>query len=128
MFEEKLDSSGGVQDWADGIANATSVISSLGATISSVQGLIDTFNNPDASAWDRLGAVFGVLMTILPALPPLFSLVGSTGAAAGTGITAAMGPVGWVILGITAAIAGLTLGLSAIADAYNADAIAASRA
>ena len=53
----------------------------------------------------------------------------ATGAAgAFTALWAAMGPIGWIILGITAAVAGLTVIIKLATDAYNADAIAAEKA
>ena len=128
QFDAKIDDAGGLQGWADGIANVTTLISGLGAVVSSVQGAIDVFNNPDSTAWDKVVAVFGVLMTALPLVPPLFSAIGASGAAAGAGVTAAMGPVGWIILGIVAAVTALTLAFSALSDIYNADAIAAKKA
>ena len=53
----------------------------------------------------------------------------ATGAAGGfTALWAAMGPIGWIVLGLTAAVAGLTVVLSLADKAYNADAIAAEKA
>ena len=128
QFDGKIDGVGGLQGWADSIANVTTLISGLGAVVSSVQGAIDVFNNPDSTAWDKVVAVFGVLMTALPLVPPLFSAIGASGTAAGAGITAAMGPVGWIILAVVAAVTALTLAFSALSDVYNADAIAAKKA
>ena len=108
-FNEKLADKGGVTDWADGVANATNVIMSLGSAITSVQGAIDTFNNPEATAWDKISSVISIVVGLLPIATTLFSTFGTTaaasGAAAGAGMSAALGPVGWVILAVTALIA-----------------------
>ena len=53
----------------------------------------------------------------------------ATGAAgAFTALWTAMGPIGWIILGVAAAIAGLTVIINLATNAYNADAIAAEKA
>ena len=128
MFDEKMGNAGGIKGWADGIANATSIVMGLGSAITSVQGAIDVFNNPDASNWDKFSAVMSVIIGLLPLLPPLFTAVGTTGTAAGAGVTAAMGPVGWIILAIVAAVAALTAAFIALSNAYNRDAINAKKA
>ena len=121
-----------MNDWATSISNATSLIMGVGAAIASIQGAIDTFNNPDASAWDKVSAVFGVIISLLPLASTLMTTFGTTtaaaGATAGAGITAALGPIGWIIGAITAAIVGLTLAFSALQKAYNKDAINAKKA
>lgn len=127
-FDQKINDAGGVQDWADGIANATNIVMGLGSAITSVQGVIDVFNNPDATLWDRLSAVISVVIGLLPVLSTLFTTAGTAGTAAGVGMTAAMGPVGWIILAVIAAIAALTVAFSALSDAYNKDAIEAKKA
>ena len=122
----------GMNDWATSISNATSLIMGVGAAVASVQGAIDTFNDPDASAWDKVSAIFGVLISVLPLASTLMTTFGTTtaaaGATAGAGMTAALGPVGIVIGVIVAAIAGLTLAFSALQKAYNKDAINAKKA
>jgi uncharacterized membrane protein len=100
----------------------------LGSAITSVQGAIDVFVNPDASNWDKFSAVMSVLIGLLPVLSTMFTTTGVAGAAAGTGITAAMGPVGWIIMGVVAAVAVLTAAFIALSNAYNRDAINAKKA
>ena len=116
--EEKLEESFGksgksTNDWADGIANATSTIMALGSAITSVQGAIDVFNDPDATGWDKVSAIISVIVGVLPVATGLFSTFGTTaatsGAAAGAGMTAALGPIGWIILAVTALIATFVL-------------------
>ena len=110
----------GTKDWADGIANATSTIMALGSAITSVQGLIDVFNNPDATGWDKVSAIISVIVGVLPVATGLFQMFGTTaaasGAVAGAGMTAAMGPIGLIILAVTALIAAFVL----LADAAHA--------
>lgn len=123
--EEELDDSfeksgSKTQDWADGIANATSTIMALGSAITSVQGAIDVFNDPDATGWDKVSAIISVIVGVLPVATGLFQTFGTTaatsGAAAGAGMTAAMGPIGLIILAVTALIATFVL----LADAAHA--------
>ena len=128
MFDEKVGNSGGVKSWADGIANATSIVMGLGSAITSVQGAIDVFNNPDASNWDKFSAVMSVIIGLLPVMSTLFTTAGTAGTAAGAGMTAAMGPVGWIILAVVAAVAALTAAFIALSNAYNRDAINAKKA
>ena len=128
MFDEKVGNSGGVKSWADGIANATSIVMGLGSAITSVQGAIDVFNNPDASNWDKFSAVMSVIIGLLPIMSTLFTTAGTAGTAAGAGMTAAMGPVGWIILAVVAAVAALTAAFIALSNAYNRDAINAKKA
>ena len=128
MFDEKVGNSGGVKSWADEIANATSIVMGLGSAITSVQGAIDVFNNPDASNWDKFSAVMSVIIGLLPVMSTLFTTAGTAGTAAGAGMTAAMGPVGWIILAVVAAVAALTSAFIALSNAYNRDAINAKKA
>lgn len=108
------------QDWADGIANATSTIMALSSAITSVQGVIDVFNDPDATGWDKVSAIISVIVGVLPVATGLFQMFGTTaatsGAAAGAGMTAAMWPIGLIILAVTALIAVFVL----LADAAHA--------
>ena len=99
----------GLTDWADQITNTTDLIMGLGSAISSVQGAIDVFNNPDATAWDKISAVISVVIGILPVASTLMTMFGTTAATAGAtasaGMTAALGSIGWIILAVTALIA-----------------------
>ena len=101
------------QDWADGIANATNTIMSLGSAITSVQGAIDVFNDPDATGWDKVSAIISVIIGVLPVATGLYQMFGTTaaaaGEAAGAGMTAALGPIGGITLAVTALIAAFVL-------------------
>ncbi len=119
-----------VKDWADGIATATNVIMSLGAVISSVQGAVDVFNNPDATAWDKISAIIGVLVTVLPTVTSLMTAFGTSAAAAGASAAAAgtsasaagmaastgLAPIMPIVLGITVAVVALTAAFTLLAD------------
>ena len=83
----------------------------LGATISAVQGVIDVFNDPDATAWDKITAILGALIGVIPALmsgftglATTFTATGAAADAASLGINAML----WPILAVIAAIGVLT--------------------
>ena len=109
-------SGGGMKDWADGIATATSAIMSLGSVITSVQGAIDVFNDPDASAWDKVFAVITTISSALPLLSTLMTTFGTTSAVAGGTAAAGMSAVMAPVLGVTAAIVALIAIVVLLAD------------
>ena len=90
--------------WSTHISNATSMIMGLGAAVSSVQGAINTFNNPNATGWEKISSVLAIVTSILPVFATGLQIVGQAGATAGAGITAAMGPVGLAIGAVVAII------------------------
>ena len=116
-FNESANS-GKINDWADNVANVTGVIMGLGSAITSVQGAINVFNNPDSSGWDKFFAVLSLATSILPIVTTLMSTFGNTAMSAGTkagaGMTAALGPIGLIILAVTALTAAFIALSSAI--------------
>jgi hypothetical protein len=50
---------------SEALTNFGATITSVGAMVTSVQGAFDVFANPDSTGLERLGAVVGVLTTIV---------------------------------------------------------------
>jgi hypothetical protein len=97
--------------------------------------MLNVFNNPDASAWDKIVAVLTTASTIIPVVTSLapilglsFSSAGLAIGAAGTAATIPWLPFIGIIAAVVAGIAVLALVGKGLANAYNADAIAAENA
>ena len=82
---------------------------SFGSMITSIQGVIDVFNDPDATGWEKISSIITLIIGILPLATTLFQTFGTTAAASGAaaatglkavvaGLNAALGPIGWIIL------------------------------
>lgn len=100
-----------LQAWENKVTAVSGAIMALGATISAVQGVIDVFNDPDATAWDKITAILGALIGVVPALmsgftglATTFTATGAAAGAASVGINAML----WPILAVIAAIGVLT--------------------
>jgi methyl-accepting chemotaxis protein len=103
----------------------------MGAAISSVQGMIDVFNNPDATAWDYFSAVLSGLVGILPLAGTAMQIFGKQTAEAGVIATtgwAALLPMLGAIAAIGTIIAGAVLAFKHLQNQYNAHAISAKKA
>lgn len=66
--ELKQDAVQQLSDWAASISQVTTALMSLGTVISSVQGLIDVFNNPDTTGWEKFTAVLTQVGFVIPQL------------------------------------------------------------
>lgn len=64
----------GLQDWSTALVSAGEAVMSVGAIVSSVQGMIDVFNNPDASAWDKFSAVLSAIIPVISIINTLSAL------------------------------------------------------
>ena len=118
-----------LQAWENKVTAVSGAIMALGATISAVQGVIDVFNDPDATVWDKITAILGALVGVVPALMsgftglattfgftmPIsisksafaFTGLGAAGAAAGKTAQLGWGWIGLIMIAITALIAGV---------------------
>ena len=54
--------------WQDQLVAAAGAVSSLSMAFSSLKGLWNTLQDPDMSAWEKVGTVFTTLGTVIPAL------------------------------------------------------------
>ena len=115
-------------DWADGLTQATQIATGLGAAISSIQSTIDTFNDPDATGWQKIVSVFTSLGVVIPLATSAVSLFGKAAGVAGTTATAAMGPFGIALMAIAGIIAIAILAVEQFNKNMNAAAIAAEEA
>lgn len=70
------DATRNLNDWASSITQVTTMVSSLGTVISSVQGLIDVFNNPDSTGWEKFVAVLTQATIVLPQIATGISTFG----------------------------------------------------
>lgn len=102
--------------WSNQITQVSNAIMSLGTVISSVQGLIDVFNNPNTSGWERAVAIFTQLTFVIPQVltgaSSIFKLFENSAKAAelaGTkiGLAGKIAQLGWgkFLLIITAIVA-----------------------
>ena len=115
-------------DWADGLTQAAQIATGLGAAISSIQSTIDTFNDPDATGWQKIVSVFTSLGVVIPLATSAISLFGKAAGVAGTTATAAMGPFGIALMAIAGIIAIVILAVEQFNKNMNAAAIAAEEA
>ena len=93
-----------ISDWADQISDTTNVVMSFSSILTSAQGIVDVFNNPDASGWDKVMALMSGVAGIAPAVSTGLNMIEKAGQRAGTGLVAAFGSVGLTIMGIVTAI------------------------
>ena len=102
--------------WSNQVTQVSNAIMSLGTVISSVQGLIDVFNNPDTSGWEKFVAIFTQLTFVIPQVltgaSSIFKLFENSAKAAelaGTkiGLAGKIAQLGWgkFLLIITAIVA-----------------------
>jgi hypothetical protein len=57
-LKKALDNAGiSVKDWANNLSGAIQGISSLGMTISSIKGLMDTIKDPGTSNWEKFAMI-----------------------------------------------------------------------
>jgi len=91
-----------------------------------LKGAIDTIKDPEMTGWEKFLSIMGTVAMAIPmvvstvtALAPAFMGAGAAGMTGGTmmgaGMTAAMGPIGWIIAAVTALIA-LFVGLAIAAE------------
>lgn len=146
---------GTMENWATKTVKVAGAISSLFAAVSMLSGAIEKINDPDASGWEKFFTVMSTAAMIVPmVVTSLSSLLpaggaaaagataaGAGGAVAGAGLTAGgvgaiflkkalealAGPIGWIIK-LTIAIVALTALFIGLANARNADTIAAKKA
>lgn len=138
-----------LQSTVQTLTDMVGAVAQVGMALFSLKSMFDVLNNIDLTFEEKISQVFMTLVTIIPtllmALPALKTgIIALAGALKITTVTAetgfisatgavlgfqtAMGPLGWVLLGITAAIAGLIAIIHFATEAYNADAIAAKKA
>lgn len=55
-----------LNNWSNQVTQITSAMMTLGSVISSVQGLVDVFSNPDTTGWEKFIAVFTQMTFIVP--------------------------------------------------------------
>ena len=133
-----------------GAINATiQGIGILTSGLTTIAGIIRTINNESMSLGEKVSAIFTSMMFMLPQIitgwssfwhlmPNLAVSIGAVGAASEvTGLQAvkailmtetALGPLGWVIMGITAAVTALGFVIHGMIEAWNADANAMKEA
>ena len=119
-FNKEVKDSGGLIDWADSVGYVTSNVAALGSTITSAMGIIDVFNNPDATAWDKISAILTGLVGIIPTTTSLISSMTAAtkkDTVANYANAASQAAKYWYIALIVAAIAALTAGIYAVVTA-----------
>lgn len=99
------------------VTAAANALSALGMAISSIQGMWDTLNNPDATGWEKLTSVLMTLGMVVPMVTQAFSIqnlemiasIGTKGAvaAADTAVAVAETEVGVAAGGAAPAVGGL---------------------
>jgi hypothetical protein len=128
------------------------LLSNVAMSVSSIQGLFDTWNNEDMSFGEKLISTFTTLGTVIPMVTSSLmgnnlAMLGSASASVATALGfdgvaisakvaaggvgalwAALWPIALVAAGVAAALAGIIAVAKAVADEYNKDAIAAERA
>lgn len=106
-----------MMEYAQTITSVTQAITSLGAVVTTVQGVIDVFNTPDASAWDKIIAIFSggvsIISSVSGVLMGLNSVAELTGMSFATMWTSFLGPASLVI----AVLAAVTAAIVFAADA-----------
>lgn len=143
MLKEARDNN--LQSWSQRVTEVGQVVTNLGLIVSSVQGVIRVFNNPDATAWEKVVSVISLLSATLGSGVRIFDTVSKSTfllklAAKSAGISlkeiaedttkaaAVQSLLNAKILIALAVIAAVVAIALLLANAYNADAKAAERA
>ena len=134
-----------LKNWSQRVTEVSQVVMDLGSIVSSVQGVINVFNNPDATAWEKVVSVISLLSATLGSAVRIFDTVSKSTfllklAAKSAGISlkemaedttkaaAVQSLLNAKIMIALAAIAAVVAIALILANAYNADAKAAERA
>ena len=134
-----------LKDWSQRVTEVGQVVMDLGSIVSSVQGVINVFNNPDATAWEKVVSVISLLSATLGSAVRIFDTASKSTfllklAAKSAGISlkemaedttkaaAVQSLLNAKIMIALAAIAAVVAIALILANAYNADAKAAERA
>lgn len=110
---------GKIKTWADSLVSFANGALSIISALQMVGGIVDTLENPDMSAWEKVLSIgSSVLMMVTMLIPTFTALIGAfggtgiaaaeaTGPVAGFGVAlnTALGPIGWVTLALTALVA-----------------------
>lgn len=75
IIEKAKKAKGAQKDWANGIVSFASTLSSVGMTLSSIQGLMDTISDPDVTGWEKLTSILTSLSFVLMGMGPIISSV-----------------------------------------------------
>ena len=117
---ESIDNAQGkIKTWADNLVSFANGALSVVSALQMVGGIVDTLENPDMSAWEKVlsigSSVLMMVTMLVPTFTSLMGAIGGTGAAAagatgpvagfGVALNTALGPIGWVALALTALIA-----------------------
>lgn len=131
--------------WSQSVTEVSQAVMDLGSVISSVQGVINVFNNPDATAWEKIVSVISALGFSLGSVVRIFDTASKSGlllklVAKSAGISlkemaedtekaaAVQNLLNAKIMIALAAIAAVVAIAFILANAYNADAKAAEKA
>lgn len=134
-----------LKNWSQRVTEVSQVVMDLGSIVSSVQGVINVFNNPDATAWEKVVSVISLLSATLGSAVRIFDTASKSTfllklAAKSAGISlkemaedttkavAAQNLLNAKIMIALAVIAAVVAVALILANAYNADAKAAERA
>lgn len=134
-----------LKNWSQRVTEVSQVVMDLGSIVSSVQGVINVFNNPDATAWEKVVSVISLLSATLGSAVRIFDTASKSTfllklAAKSAGISlkemaedttkaaAVQSLLNAKIMIALAAIAAMVAIALILANAYNADAKAAERA
>ena len=108
--------------WANWTMDISTAMMSLMSIINAVKSAFDTFNNPDATGWEKFSAVMSVITTVLMGISMLYPVVSSivvasnaamAASAAGTATAAQamwasiLGPIGIAVIAIAAVVAAI---------------------
>ena len=143
MLKEARDNN--LKSWSQRVTEVGQVVMDLGSIVSSVQGVINVFNNPDATAWEKVVSVISLLSATLGSAVRIFDTASKSTfllklAAKSAGISlkemaedttkaaAVQSLLNAKIMIALAAIAAVVAIALILANAYNADAKAAERA
>ena len=110
---------GKIKTWADSLVSFANGALSIVSALQMVGGIVDTLENPDMSAWEKVlsigSSVLMMVTMLIPTFTTLMGAFGGTGAAAagatgpvagfGVALNTALGPIGWVALALTALVA-----------------------
>ena len=116
------------QDWASAISTVTTLVMGIGSAITSIQSAIDTFNDPDATGWQKFSSILAVITTTLPVASTLMTTFGATGAAAGVATATAFLPVIGIMVAVGAVIGAGVLIFKDLKETINLSSIEAEKA